>query len=104
MIASLESALAETASSDQKKLIEARIAELEAAAKQPGKVTPAPTKSRNPRANQKLPEGIWPVAKRLGAPRDLVALAWKMRNGAFEDAAEAEAALAQLVNINRIHQ
>ncbi|MDF1700583.1 MAG: HEAT repeat domain-containing protein, partial [Planctomycetota bacterium] len=56
---------------------------------------PAP-KPRNPWADHKLPDTIGPLAKRVGAPRELVDVAWKLRCGAYKDAQEAEAALARL--------
>lgn len=75
----------------------ARIAELEAAGK-PGSKTSAASVAApaRARANKALPEGIWPVAKRVGAPRDLVELAWMLRSGSFTDAQQAADALAKL--------
>lgn len=73
----------------------ARIAELEAAAAKRA-ARPAGATRHNPWAAHKLPEGIWPVAERVGAPEDLVRLAWQLRNGAFKDSEEAAAVLARL--------
>ena len=76
---------------------EARIAELEAAPRSAG-ATPAPSTAPavRKRATPKLPEGIWPVAKRVGAPRELVELAWMLRSGTYTDAQQAADALAKL--------